>query len=110
MRKAVVLFKGEEAGILTQQDDGSFIFRYHDAWITNTTKPGICLTLPKSQQEYHSQYLFPFFYNMLPEGSNKQLVCKLMRIDSQDDFGLLLKTAGGDTIGAVRVIKREQEP
>ena len=31
MRKAAILFKNEEAGILTQQDNGSFIFRYHDA-------------------------------------------------------------------------------
>lgn len=110
MRKAVVLFKGEEAGILTQQDDGSFTFRYHDAWIANTTKPGIYLTLPKSQQEYRSKYLFPFFCNMLPEGSNKQVVCKLNQIDPDDDFGILLTTARNDTIGAVRVIKIEKEP
>jgi HipA-like protein len=32
MRKAKVLFKNEEAGILTQHDDGSFSFRYHDDW------------------------------------------------------------------------------
>ena len=109
MRKAAILFKGEEAGILAQQDEGSFTFRYNDAWMANTTKPGICLTLPKSQQEYCSKYLFPFFYNLLPEGSNKQVVCKLNRIDPDDDFGILLATAGNDTIGAVRVIKIEQE-
>lgn len=109
MRSAVILFKGEEAGILTQHDDGVFTFRYNDAWMANRNKPGISLTLPKSQQEYHSQYLFPFFYNMLPEGSNKQVVCKLMRIDPDDYFGLLLMTAKNDTIGAVRVIKTEQE-
>ena len=46
---------------------------------------------------------------MLPEGSNKQVVCRLMKIDSDDYFGLLLNTAQNDTIGAVRVIKIEQE-
>ena len=35
MRKANVLFKDEKAGILTQQDDGSFSFYYLDDWITN---------------------------------------------------------------------------
>jgi serine/threonine-protein kinase HipA len=109
MRKAAILFKGEEAGILTQQDDGSFIFRYQDTWMANTSKPGICLTLSKLQQEHRSKHLFPFFYNTLPEGSNKQIVCKLNRIDPDDDFGILLATAGNDTIGAVRVIKIEQE-
>ena len=109
MRRAVILYKVEEAGILTQHDDGAFTFRYNDAWMADINKPGISLTLPKSQHEYHSRYLFPFFYNMLPEGSNKQVVCKLMRIDPDDYFGLLLTTAKNDTIGAVRVIKIEQE-
>lgn len=108
MRKASILYKGEDAGILIQHDDGSFTFRYHNAWMVNTNKPGICLTLPKTRQEYHSKYLFPFFYNMLPEGSNKQVVCKIMRIDTNDYFGLLITTAKNDTIGAVRVIKMEQ--
>jgi serine/threonine-protein kinase HipA len=77
--------------------------------MADSSKPGICLTLPRPQQEYNSQFIFPFFYNMLPEGSNKQVVCKLMRIDPDDYFGLLLTTAQNDTIGAVTVIKIEQE-
>lgn len=109
MRKARVLFKEEDAGSLLQHDNGSFAFIYHNVWMTDSSKPGISLTLPKTKQEYHSEYLFPFFYNMLPEGSNKQVVCRLMRIDSDDYFGLLLNTAQNDTIGAVRVIKIEQE-
>lgn len=109
MRRAGILYKGEEAGILTQHNDGAFTFRYHDAWMADNNKPGISLTLPKSRQEYHSKYLFPFFYHMLPEGSNKQVVCKLMRIDPDDSFGLLMTTAKTDTIGAVRVIKMENK-
>lgn len=109
MRKARVLFKAEEAGSLLQHDNGSFTFTYHDVWLTDSSKPGISLTLPKTKPEYHSEYLFPFFYNMLPEGSNKQVVCRLMKIDSDDYFGMLLNTAQNDTIGAVRVIKVEQE-
>lgn len=108
MRKAEILFKEEPAGVLTQNDDGSFIFRYHDNWMADSNKMGISLTLPKTQQEYHSTYLFPFFYNMLPEGSNKQVVCQHMRIDSDDHFGLLITTAKTDIIGAIRVIKIEQ--
>jgi len=108
MRKAEILFKEEAAGILTQNDDGSFIFRYHDSWLTDSTKMSISLTLPKTQQQYYSKFLFPFFLNMLPEGSNKQVVCKHMRIDSDDYFGLLMTTARTDVIGAIRVIKMEQ--
>ncbi|MRX63725.1 HipA N-terminal domain-containing protein [Maribacter luteus] len=103
MRQAVVLYKMEEAGLLTQRDDGSFTFRYNDLWFESSGKPAISLTLPKSQQEYHSEFLFPFFYNMLPEGSNKQNICFEMRIDLKDHFGLLLTTAKYDTIGAIQV-------
>lgn len=105
MRRAVVLYKNEEAGLLTQLNDGSFVFRYHDDWFIAVDKPAISLTLPKTKQEYKLNHLFPFFYNMLPEGANKQAVCFSMRIDLNDDFGLLLTTAKYDTIGAIRIIK-----
>jgi len=93
--------------MLIQHDNGSFTFKYDNSWIKDVTKPAISLTLPKSQQEYHSDFLFPFFYNMLPEGSNKQIVCKLNRLDLNDCFGLLLTTGKNDNIGAIKVIKIE---
>ncbi len=107
MRKAKILYKNQEAGMLIQHDNGSFTFKYDYSWISDETKPSISLTLPKSQHEFHSEFLFPFFYHMLPEGSNKQMVCKLNQLDSNDYFGLLLTTAKNDTIGAVKVIKTE---
>jgi serine/threonine-protein kinase HipA len=105
MREAKVIYKNEEAGLLTQLDNGAFVFRYHDNWFNSVDKPAISLTLPKNQQEYQSEHLFPFFYNMLPEGTNKEVVCHALRIDKTDHFGLLLNTATYDTIGAVRIIK-----
>jgi serine/threonine-protein kinase HipA len=109
MRKAKVLFKNQEAGILSQHDDGSFSFHYNDHWITDPTKQSISLTLAKSEKEFHSKFLFSFFFNMLPEGSNKQIACKLNRIDREDHFGLLMTAAKNDSIGAVRIIKIENE-
>jgi serine/threonine-protein kinase HipA len=40
---------------------------------------------------------------MLSEGVNRQLQCRTLKIDENDDFGLLLATAQFDTIGAVTV-------
>lgn len=105
MRKATVFYKEEDAGELTQHDDGSFTFRYNDLWMADKNKPAISLTLPKKLQEHHSKFLFPFFFNMLPEGSNKEIVCRLMRIDQDDYFGILITVAQHDTIGAVTVKK-----
>ena len=107
MRRARILYKDEDAGMLTQHDDGSFTFKYHDNWIDNPNKPAISLTLPKSENEFHSRHLFSFFYNMLPEGTNKQVACKLNRIDPKDAFGLLMSTAKYDIIGAVTVQKTD---
>jgi serine/threonine-protein kinase HipA len=107
MRKAAVFYKNEFAGILIQADNGSFVFTYDSDWFHNAKKPAISLTLPKTQQDYTSNYLFPFFYNMLPEGSNKQTVCFENRLDLKDHFGILLTTAKQDTIGAVTLKKIE---
>jgi len=107
MRQAAILYKKETAGVLTQLDNGRFVFKYHDQWFNDINKPAISLTLPKTQQKYQSKYLFPFFYNMLPEGSNKQTVCFENRIDTKDYFGILITTAKQDTIGAVTIKKIE---
>jgi HipA-like protein len=108
MRKAAILYKQEVAGELWQNDEASFVFRYLDTWFDNPQKPAISLTLPKKQKEYTSEHLFPFFYNMLPEGSNKQVVCTQNRIDESDNFGLLLSVGATDTIGAVNILKSEE--
>ncbi len=109
MRKAEVLFKDQLAGLLVQDDEGWFSFTYQPEWVEDSSKPAISLTLPKRHEAFSSEYLFPFFYNMLPEGSNKQVVCQLNRLDRYDYFGLLTTIAKTDTIGAVTVHKTESE-
>jgi len=108
MRKAIVLYKGETAGMLIQHDDGSFTFEYTKEWMNDSSKPAISLTLPKTKKEYNSSYLFPFFFHLLPEGTNRQVVIRHLRLDPDDDFGLLLNTASVDTIGAVTIAKIEE--
>jgi HipA-like protein len=52
MRKAKVLFKNEEASILTKHYDSSFSFVYHDEWVANSSKQSISLTSPKNLSPY----------------------------------------------------------
>lgn len=101
MRAANVLYKSDPAGILTQKDNGSFHFKYNEDWLSDPLKPAISLTLPKGQDEFYSETLFPFFYHLLPEGANKRIVCRTFKIDKDDEFGILLHTSKIDTIGAV---------
>lgn len=103
MRKVKVYRNGIFAGILTEETRNKFVFRYDDAYFDDPSSPAISLTLPKTSREFRSEYLFPFFYNMLSEGVNKEVQCKQLRIDENDSFGLLMATAQYDTIGSVTV-------
>ncbi|MBL7828531.1 MAG: HipA N-terminal domain-containing protein [Saprospiraceae bacterium] len=107
MRKAVVYYKSQAAGALVQYDDGTYTFCYTNEWLSRPDKPAISLNMPKSEKEFNSKHLFPFFYNMLAEGVNKNMVCRRKKIDENDDFGLLLATAGFDTIGAVTIVEEK---
>jgi serine/threonine-protein kinase HipA len=91
------------AGILTEVSPAEYVFRYDDSYFTDNKMPAISLTLPKTQQEYRSAYLFPFFSNMLSEGRNRAVQSRLLHIDEADHFGILLATARTDVAGAVTV-------
>jgi HipA-like protein len=103
MRQGKVLYNNIVAGTIIETDEREYIFRYDDAYFFNTNHPAISVTLPKSKQKHHSKILFPFFFNMLSEGVNKKLQSRMLKIDEEDHFGLLLKTASHETIGAVTV-------
>jgi serine/threonine-protein kinase HipA len=103
MREMEIYRNGIFAGILTEENRKSYIYRYDDAYFNDSSKVAISLTLPKTQQEYKSEFLFPFFFNMLSEGVNKKLQITQMKIDEDDNFGLLMAIAQYDTIGAITI-------
>lgn len=103
MQKGIVYNNGRVAGHIEKHSPVSYVFRYEDDYFNDPAASSISLTLPKTQQEFNSEQLFPFFAGLLTEGINKNIQCRLLRIDENDDFTRLLKTAGGDTIGAITV-------
>jgi serine/threonine-protein kinase HipA len=105
MRTAKIYTNKILAGRLTESKDGSFTFRYDDDYFYNPEHSSISLTLPKTKQEYHSGVFFPFFFNMLSEGVNRQVQSRIFKIDEEDSFGLLMATAKSDIIGAVTIEK-----
>ena len=105
MRQLDVYFNDIKAGILTEKNPGTdYSFQYLDEYI-DTPMPPISVTLPKQKEVYFSKHLFPFFSNMLPEGTNRRVICNSLRIDENDFFGLLTAMADKDFIGAVNVRK-----
>jgi len=107
MRAAKIFSNNILAGILTENNDGSFTFGYDENYFRSNNYSSISLTLPKTQQEYHSNTLFPFFFNLLSEGLNRSVQSRLHKIDEEDDFGLLMAVTENDVIGAVTFEKVE---
>lgn len=99
MRECKVYVHDAEAGLLQETDDREYVFTYHDEYQGDP----VCLAMPVRQKVYRSDHLFPYFFNMLSEGANRQVQSTLLHIDEKDDFGIMLATAQYDTIGAVTV-------
>lgn len=103
MRACEVYVHGIPAGILTESDNRQeYFFKYHDDYLTVKGAP-VCLAMPLREEPYMSSCLFPYFFNMLSEGENRAIQSSLLRIDKDDDFGILMATARYDTVGAVTV-------
>jgi HipA-like protein len=103
MAKAGVYNNGVLAGILEKTAGDHYTFTYIDDYFVNRDLPAISLSFAKTKKEYEARELFPFFYGLLAEGINKDIQCRLLKIDENDDFTRLIKTAGEDTIGAITV-------
>ena len=100
-RRAYVLNNGELAGLLEKTDESTYRFQYLPEYVSNQDGSAISLSFPKTDRVYESDALFPFFFGLLSEGVNRQTQCRLLKIDENDHFSLLLKTATSDTIGAI---------
>lgn len=103
MATAAVYYNNELAGYLEKRESNPYTFVYEKDYLQNPRMPAISLTLPKSPEPYKENVLFSFFMGLLSEGINKEIQCRLLKIDEEDDFTRLLKTAGNDTIGAITV-------
>jgi len=103
MRKCEVYIHDIKAGTLTETDSGEYIFSYHLDYLTDKSHEPVSLTMPLRQEEYRSHVLFPFFFNMLSEGENREIQSQILHINKDDEFGILLETAQYDTIGSVNV-------
>lgn len=98
---------GLMAGRIEEVADG-YRFTYDASYLATPGTRPVSVTLPKSMQPYISKVLFPFFYGLLAEGILKETQCRKLKLDENDHFGRLLKTAASDTIGAVTVIEEQE--
>lgn len=95
------------AGKLTESKDG-YTFTYDRRYLENPDSVPVSLTLPLAERPYHGNELFPFFRGLIPEGWFHDLNARALKIDPDDEFGMLLHT-GRDCIGAVGVRDAEED-
>ena len=103
-RTGIVYYCGLLAGRIEEMADG-YHFTYDSNYLATPGTRPVSITLPKTTQPYTSKVLFPFFYGLLAEGILKETQCRKLKLDENDHFGRLLKTAASDTIGAATVIE-----
>lgn len=103
MRRLDVYSNDTKAGVLTELNPGvGYTFKYEPEYISSGLPP-ISATLPKQVDAFESDPLFPFFSNMIPEGANRGVIGRTLRIDEKDFFGILSAMAYKDFIGAVNI-------
>jgi serine/threonine-protein kinase HipA len=66
----------------------------------------VSLTLPKREEPYISDILFPFFEGLIPEGWLMEIGIKNWKLNPKDRMGLLLHVCT-DCIGNVSVINEK---
>jgi serine/threonine-protein kinase HipA len=107
-KSAQVFYNGQPAGLLTKTGN-AYRFVYDITYLNTAGSRPVSITLPLRKEVYENDLLFPVFVNMLSEGANKRIQCRMLKIDENDYFSLLLATAMDDSIGPVTV-KEINEP
>ena len=102
MRSARIYYKEYEDGILTETDDGLYIFQYHPAYVKEFPAQFICFSMPVTDKPYKENSLFPFFEGLIPEGWLLDIAATNWKINKSDRMALLLACCS-NCIGAVSV-------
>ncbi|OMP29963.1 MULTISPECIES: HipA N-terminal domain-containing protein [unclassified Mangrovimonas] len=106
MRQGNVYYKEILAGVLTETDDGEYVFQYVPEYVKDYPDKFITFTMPVSSKPYTEKRLFPFFEGLIPEGWLLDIASKNWKINRNDRMGLLLACCA-NCIGAVSVLPKE---
>lgn len=100
MLTANVFFYGKPIGMLSRYGD-RYVFKYSKTYLESSGGP-ISFSLPLQEEPFISDRLHPFFSGLVSEGWLKKIQSKSQKIDSKDDFSLLIHN-GRDLSGAVTI-------
>jgi serine/threonine-protein kinase HipA len=102
MRQVIVKYNNIQAGLLTEDDNGEYLFVYDEAYAKAYPDQFITFQMPVLNRSYRSKRLFPFFDGLIPEGWLLNIAAESWKINKNDRMGLLLACCQ-NAIGAVSV-------
>ena len=102
MRQGRVFYKDIPAGVITETNDGDFVFQYDHEYVKDHPDEFITFTMPVTEKPYTDNRLFPFFDGLIPEGWLLNIASENWKINKNDRMGLLLACCR-NCIGAVSV-------
>lgn len=97
------VYRNERLVGIVSKENGKYHFMYDQDYLNDPLALPVSVGLPLREESYTSSVLFPFFANMLAEGSAKTIQCRALRIDENDLFTRLLKTTASNTIGSITI-------
>ena len=103
MQKGLVYRNDVIVGEISKDENGTYRFIYDAEYLKREDAMSISVNFPLQSEAFVSDRLFSFFFNMLAEGNIKEIQCRDLKIDPDDHFTRLLKTAHANTIGSVTV-------
>jgi serine/threonine-protein kinase HipA len=103
MRQGKVYYKDYFAGIITETNEGEYIFQYDEEYVNEHPDELITFSMPVVFEPYNENRLFPFFDGLIPEGWLLDIASENWKINRNDRMGLLLACCQ-NCIGAVGVV------
>ena len=103
MRQGKVFYKDDLAGIITETDEGEYVFQYDEQYVKDHLNDFITFTMPVTKMPFTYNRLFAFFEGLIPEGWLLDIASENWKINKNDRMGLLLACCQ-HCIGAVSVV------
>jgi serine/threonine-protein kinase HipA len=109
MQESKVYRNNVEIGLLQKDDVSMYHFQYSRDYLQNDEALSISVHFPLQVEAFSSKTLFSFFFNLLAEGSIKEMQCRELKIDPDDNFTRLIKTTEFNTIGSITLKEVQDE-
>lgn len=109
MSELRVYLHNSPVGLLDQDDEDLFTFRYDEEWLQSPDAYALSRMLPLEAKTFTGKKVRPFFAGILPEEGPRRRIDKILGISAGNDFALL-ERIGGECAGAVCVLPEGETP